>query len=451
MSRVHAHYDARGPGWQLLDAMGRMRERVRYARAVDSVEPFDKGASGFVSPLPGSEMPDFRARVLVCDRYLPTPDRDAGSARMDWMLRLLAPMCAGVTFIPDRPYAYAQYAAPLRRSGVQVASGDGSSIDRLLAERTGLYDVVILSRAEVANRHLRAVRRHQPRAQVVFDTVELTSLRVERQRSIGAARRGSLERALRMEDRAIRHSDVVLTVSEDESREVLRRRSGVRTQVIPLVHTVSRRARPQFGARRDLLFVGNFTHPPNADAVRWFAHDVLPLVRSHLDVILHVAGPGASRAMASSWGPNVSYEGWVAALNGLYDGARVAVAPLRYGAGVKAKVGEALANGLPCVTTTVGAAGMNLVDGTHLLVADAPAAFAAAVRRAYTDANLWTALSDSGCAVAAERWSPPAMSARLALLLRDTMAAREKSPRLQPAPSRSSPTVDVSITCGGQL
>ena len=450
-SRVHAHYDARGPGWQLLDAMGRMREHVQYVRTGKSGEPFDSATFPVASPpRPGSEISLPRARVLVCDRYLPTPDRDAGSVRMDWMLRLLAPMCAAVTFVPDRRYAYAGYAAPLRRAGVQVASGDGCSIDRVLAERPGFYDLVILSRAEVANRYLRAVRRHQPRAQVVFDTVELLSLRFERQRSTGAVRSGSLERALRMEDRAIRHSDVVLAVSEDERREVTRRRSGVRTQLMPLVYTVSGRARPQFGARRDLLFVGNFSHPPNADAVRWFAHDVLPLVRTRLDVILHVAGPGASREIAASWGPYVSYEGWVPDLHGLYDSARVAVAPLRYGAGVKGQVGEALAIGLPCVTTTVGAAGMDLVDGTHLLIADAPAAFARAVVRAYTEMSVWTTLSESGGAVAAERWSPPAMSARLAVLLRDTMEARERVPRLQTTLSRSSPTVDVSITCGGK-
>src|SRR5262249_43498325 len=158
-------------------------------------------------------------RVLVCDRYVPTPDRDAGSARIAWILRLLVPLCAHVTFVPVRQHAFAEYAAPLRRAGVEVIVG--RSLERLLRARTDMYDVVLLSRAEVANRCGAAVGRHQSRARVIYDTVELTSTRLYRQRSIGVAG-GNVARERGLEDRAIRHSHVVAAVSDAERQEIAR-------------------------------------------------------------------------------------------------------------------------------------------------------------------------------------------------------------------------------------
>ncbi|MBV8526829.1 MAG: glycosyltransferase family 4 protein [Candidatus Dormibacteraeota bacterium] len=441
---IRAHYDARRPGWQLLDVAGRVRERVRYAQT-GGRETRSAAARDVIAAPAGLYRPaaDRRPRVLVCDRYVPTPDRDAGSARMAWMLRLLASLCAHVTFVPVRQFAYAEYAAPLRQAGVEVLVGHGRSLDRLLAARAGVYDVVVLSRTEVANRCAAAVRRHQPRARVIFDTVELASTRLYRQRSIGAGG-GSVSRERRLEDRAIRHSHVVAAVSAAECNEIARRRCGAHTVVLPLVYCC-RPTRPAFDERRDLLFVGNFTHAPNADAVRWFAAAVLPRIRRDADLRLRVAGPGASAKTVGAWGSHVTYEGWVPDLRPLLDAARVAVAPLRYGAGVKGKVGEALAMGLPCVATSIAAEGLELVHGTHLLVADDAAGFAAAVLRAYTDPHTWGRLANAGVDVAAERWSPQAMNARLTALLSETLGMTHMRSPVD-ALAGSSPTVQLSVT-----
>jgi glycosyltransferase involved in cell wall biosynthesis len=95
----------------------------------------------------------------------------------------------------------------------------------------------------------------------------------------------------------------------------------------------------------------------------------------------------------------------------------VFVAPLRYGAGMKGKIGHAMALGLPVVTSTVGAEGMDLVDGIDCLIADTPPAVAEAVVRLLTDDGLWRSLSEAGVRTVAERWSPERMRARLEALL----------------------------------
>jgi glycosyltransferase involved in cell wall biosynthesis len=114
--------------------------------------------------------------------------------------------------------------------------------------------------------------------------------------------------------------------------------------------------------------------------------------------------------------------GYVPDAAAYFDRCRVFVAPLRYGAGMKGKIGQALALGLPLVTTSVGAEGMDLRDGHDALIRDDPAAFAAAVADLYDDQDLWETLAHNGRELVAKRWGPEAMRSRLALLLDETRA-----------------------------
>src|SRR5262249_38799860 len=146
---------------------------------------------------------------------------------------------------------------------------------------------------------------------------------------------------------------------------------------------------PALAARRrgSLLFVGGFQHAPNADAVLWFVREVRPrLLRIVPDIEVVLVGsspPPEIRAFVESIG--VRLTGYVPDTAPYLDRAWVSIAPLRYGAGMKGKVGEAMAAGLPVVTTSIGAEGMELEDGVTALVADTPEAFAEAVRRLCTD------------------------------------------------------------------
>ena len=90
--------------------------------------------------------------------------------------------------------------------------------------------------------------------------------------------------------------------------------------------------------------------------------------------------------------------------------ARISVAPLRYGAGMKGKVGEALSSGTPTVVTSIAAEGLGLTDGADTFVADDAEAFAAAVARLYTDEVRWDTLRENGRRLVAERFGPGAMS-----------------------------------------
>ena len=116
-----------------------------------------------------------------------------------------------------------------------------------------------------------------------------------------------------------------------------------------------------FNKKKDLLFVGGFTHTPNVDAVLWFCNDILPIILRQIpDIKVFIVGSNAPDTVLNLQSENVIVKGFVSdeELSQLYEQCRLAVIPLRYGAGIKGKVIEAMSNGMPIVTTSVGSEGI---------------------------------------------------------------------------------------------
>ena len=166
---------------------------------------------------------------------------------------------------------------------------------------------------------------------------------------------------LEIERAAIRASDITTCVSEEDRAAVLDEVPDAAIEIISNAHAPVVAAPPR-GGRRGLLFVGNFHHPPNADAAMHLVRDVMPLVWRELSAArLTIVGLGASSELEALAMDRVRLAGWVEDLDSELDRAVAMVAPLRYGGGVKGKVTESLSRGLPVVTTSIGSRG----DGRH--------------------------------------------------------------------------------------
>ena len=173
-------------------------------------------------------------------------------------------------------------------------------------------------------------------------------------------------------------------------------------------------APPGFEARRDLLFVGSFLHPPNPDAVTYFVRELWPELRARLPgVRLRIAGSHQGPDIRRLAGDDIETLGFVKDLRPELDRARIAIAPLRWGAGFKGKVATAMAAGLPNVISPIAAEGMGLVDGETCLIAELGPDFVAAVTRLYNSPELWRSLSANGMRFAGARWSPEQAELRL--------------------------------------
>jgi glycosyltransferase involved in cell wall biosynthesis len=334
--------------------------------------------------------------ALIVDHCVPMRDRDAGSLRMYHLIRNLLELGWRVTFIPDNFDRPEPYTSELQGMGVEVLYG-AVNVPLNIAEHGPRTRLAILSRPYVAARYLHLVRQHAPAARVAYDTVDLHYLREQRRAELeGNPTTKKAEGFKHLELGLARASDVTLVVSAEEGRHVTADAPGVEVEIIPLANDVWPDVAPREG-RSDLLFVGGFAHDPNVDAVLHLVRVIMPLVWRELPGVgLTVVGanpPEEVRALASS---GVAVPGWVPDLAPLLRDSAALVAPLRYGAGVKGKVTEALGAGLPVVTTPLGAEGLDAVDGRDLLIAAEPAAFAAQVVRLLRDDEAWQSLSAAG-------------------------------------------------------
>ena len=351
--------------------------------------------------VPGPALIHARQRqVLVIDALTPSPDRDSGSLRLVNLMRLLREDGAHVVFLPaNREHAGAD-TLRLQRMGVEAWHAPyARRAPAWLAEHGHRFDTVLACRHYVAREFLPLLRRHAPQARIVFDTVDLHYLREQRGAELAGDpalhRAAARTRALELD--VISRADTTLVVSETERALLARDAPGARVEVLSNLHQLAAPGLP-FAKRHDLVFVGGFRHPPNVDAVRWFVDEVFPLVRARLpQVRFHCIGghvPAAIAELARRDG--VLVYGHLPEIDGYMDGARVALAPLRYGAGVKGKVNLSMAHGQPVVATACAVEGMHLRDGIDVLVADDAEAFADAVVRAYTDEALWQRLATNG-------------------------------------------------------
>lgn len=362
--------------------------------------------------------------VLVVDHRMPMWDREAGALRMRGILQGLIDLGAHVSFLPDNLVAHQPYARELQRIGVEVLYGVEIPAD---LERIGRsLSLVILSRPQVAGRWLELLREHAPHAMIAYDTVDLHWLREARRAAVQSgedatapelSQRASAIRELELG--IMRATDATVVVSETERAHVLNDVPDASVYVLPTVHDLHTRV-PSAGVRDGLLFVGGFEHPPNVDGALMLVRDVMPAVwRALGDVRVVIVGADPPPELTALASDLVDVRGWVPDLEPLLGSARAMLAPLRFGAGVKGKITQALSAGLPVVTTPIGAEGLHATDGEHLLIGQDAEEVAARTISILTDGELWEHLSQAGQRLAAEAYSPALMESRLRALLED--------------------------------
>ncbi|MDC8744850.1 glycosyltransferase [Xanthomonas campestris] len=377
--------------------------------------------------LPVGSVPDpaslhrHHRQVLILDECVPQPDRDSGSLRQFNLIRLLCAEGAHVVFVPTRREHAGRHTQALQQLGVEVWYAPFlEGIGTWLRTHGPRFSAVLLVRHHVAHACLPLVRRYAPQARILFDTVDLHYLRERR----GAELAGdanllrSAERTRLRELEIMAATDVTVLVSAAEQAQLHADAPQIRTALLSNLHEVAGSGQP-FTQRRDLVFVGGFRHPPNVDAVQWFISAIFPLVRAQLpDVVFHCIGadvPAALQLLADET-PGVRLHGHVPDLVPYMDTLRIAVAPLRFGAGVKGKINLSMAHGQPVVGTTCAVEGMHLHDGEDVCVADEADAFAAAIVRLYQDAALWQRLADNGLRNVAQHFSLDAARATVRTL-----------------------------------
>ena len=337
--------------------------------------------------------------ILFMDALMPDATRDAGSVQTLGLLRLLREAGWHVSFMADNRRATPQDIHHLGQLGVETLCHPWSpALPEWLHREGRNLRAILVSRYYVAAPHLPLFRRHASQARLILEVADLHFLREQRAATLAgdAALQRQAEQTRRQELATISACDVVLVTSSVEQALLQRELPSTRVILLPNMHEV-RGPGPAYAARSGLLFVGGFGHPPNVDAVNWLINDIFPRVRAKRpDITLHLVGAMPEDAVTRLQGPGIVIHGRVAELSAMLDTCRIALAPLRFGAGVKGKINVAMSHGLPVVATTLAAEGMHLIDGENALLADDAANFADAILRLYADEALWMRLSSAG-------------------------------------------------------
>ena len=367
------------------------------------------------------------ARVLWVEACMLTPNQDSGSLRTFRLLRILAKMGCKVTFIADNLDGAEPYRSQLTDEGIEVIhSPFSSSVRAFIESRAREFDVITLCRHYIAIEYVDIARASNPKARIWFDTIDLHYLRSRRQFELDgkASTRDRADLAYKEEMTVVAKSDITVVVSDVEVAELRREDPTAKVIVISNIHEPQSEVSPPQG-RSGVLFVGGFQHPPNVDAVEYYATEIWPLFQAeNPGVETFIIGsqmPERLRKLGEDQG--LTMLGFVDDLEPYYRRCRMAIAPLRYGAGVKGKVNQALSFGLPVVGTPPALEGMNLILDKDVLCASTERAFVDAMSRLNTDDSLWNMLSDGGLASLHGQFTPAvaegALRAALSDILRD--------------------------------
>jgi GT2 family glycosyltransferase/glycosyltransferase involved in cell wall biosynthesis len=360
--------------------------------------------------------------ILVIDHHLPMPDRDSGSLRMFQIVKILHRLGHRITFLPDNLADMPPYTGELQKRGIQVVHHPYvKRVRDYLISHGPMFDVTVLSRCDFARKHIEDVRLYAPQSRIIFDTVDLHYLREEREAQLTQdpdVRRKAQERQL-LEDRLIKEADETWVVSPIEQQMLQENWPNKSIQLVSNIVDVAGPVTP-FTLRRDWLFIGGFQHRPNIDAVLFFVQEIYPLVRERLpDTKFYIIGDKAPPEIVALASDRIIVAGLQRNVRSFFDSVRLSVAPLRFGAGIKGKINQSMAFGVPVVATSIAVEGMNLVDHEHVLVADEPQDFANGLVELYESEELWKRLSQNGISKTEELYSTDAAREKLEFLFSD--------------------------------
>ncbi len=362
-----------------------------------------------------------KKKLLILDEHTPHIDADSGSLRLFHLMKSLKNELCDVHFCPADLIFDNEHTSCLQQQGIDCYYKPWTkSVFDWLKENAHQFDMIIVCRVALMTSVYDTLRTCAPNAKLIFDTVDLHHIReaqeAELSKSDSLAKQAQSTKE--KEYALIAKCDETWVVSDTEYLGLHANFPGKTIRRISNIHPI-RLHTPSFSERKDILFVGNFRHPPNQDGLQWFLETTWPLIHAKRpDIVLNIVGASAPENLIRlSEYMNVVFHGHVTDIEKHIDNARINIAPLRYGAGAKGKISQALASGLPTIATTVAADGMHLTDSESILLADDAEAFANALLALYEDESLWNSLSKNAYAIARKFFSELAVNHEIKSML----------------------------------
>ncbi len=334
--------------------------------------------------------------LLYIDHQVPTFDRDAGSKITYEYLKLFNNMGFKIIFWPHILQKIEPYTTVIQQTGIEIVYGY-ASLKNFLKKNGKYLHYVFLSRPHVAKEYINSVKAYSPKAKLFYVAHDLHFLREGRRAEIEGNK--SLKqfagKMKRIEMSIIEKSDLTLVFSKIEKKILESENPAINVDIMPWIQKRNVWD-TNFDKRKNLMFIGGFIHKPNEDGILWFTKNVFPHIQKKInDIKLVIIGSNPTTEILALQSDNVIVTGYVEDPDYYFKNARIFVAPLRYGAGIKGKIIEAMSYGLPVVTTDIGAEGLDLESGKNVLIANNSEEFVNEVVSLYFSEELWSKLSQN--------------------------------------------------------
>ena len=466
-ARLEAALDLTGPAREavvaLLNSPGtdeQLRERVEFmARQADGLlqrladrrsrrvaRAAQRARKWRWRPEDGPEPERLPPRALVVDSTAPVAGRDAGSHALLSHMRSLRRLGFELLFLPADMRGGPGVDALAAMGIASAVEPWSASVEEVMRREAGEFDLVYFHKLDAASRYVALARHYMPKARRIYSIADLHGLRLARQAEVEERpelmAHANFVRVLELTAAAACHA--VVTHSAAEAAILRKALPQASVEVVPW-HFPVRPTPAAWAERSGIMFVGSFSHAPNLDGVLWLMDEIMPLVwRDAPGVTCTVVGSDMPRTVSEPRDERIRAVGRVDNLHELLNQVRMTVAPLAFGAGLKGKVAESLAAGVPCVCSAIAAEGYELPAPLRSLVAADAAGLAASIVRLHGNEAAWTACRQAGLAFVAQGFNEVAVDAGLRRAVGMAAQAPAVAPSTAVPPTVAPPTVAPS-------
>lgn len=345
--------------------------------------------------------------VLLIDEIIPEFNKDSGSRRLSEIIKLLLKNDIGVFLLADKKlYRYhSEYIKFYKDLGVIVY--EPKIVNGKLLTKEGFIKLISpnlnyawLHRPKVFKRFSNFIKSTNTKTQIIYDMCDFHYVRLlrEYEQNNNEKTKIEAERNLVSEIESCKIADIIFAISDEDKAKVLEHYDDQnKIKVISNIHQPNEKLSSfkEFEKRSNILFIGNFRHKPNIDSVIYLKEEIMPIIwKSHPDLVVDIVGSYPTDEVKALHSDNFKILGFVDDVSDYFESSRLFFAPLRYGAGIKGKIGQSLEFNLPLVTTDVGAEGFNFGTYSEAMVANNAEDLAEKVITMYFDEDLWNSVSD---------------------------------------------------------
>ncbi|MEI7526236.1 MAG: glycosyltransferase [Mariniphaga sp.] len=333
-----------------------------------------------------------RQRILVVSNNIPRPDKSSGELRFVSILELLLEhwdldFCVANSHIHwNNTEQQIPYIEKLENKGIRVVRPTREAFSN--AVRENHYAGGYFNLYWIAEEMMPLFKMAQPGAFTIVDSVDVHFAREETQVKFGTMEMSQVLQTKHRELSVYKSADLTIAVSKDDFNLLTLKEGLQNVFIIPNVVKEYQRIRK----KRDpvVVFVGCYAWYPNPEAVKWFAEMIWPIIFNAVPTaeFLVIGSDPTPEILALDKVPGIRVLGYVPETKPFLEKAAVSVAPMLVGGGMKGKVNEAMAHGVPVVATSIGAQGFDIINGKHMMVTDNPTKFAEYVISLLENENL---------------------------------------------------------------